>query len=113
MWVDIKGEVQDYEKEKVNFVLYTRGRYVEEVSSCMPINSVQNGIVWEMISSIIIWVLWTCRSRRIFQQIQWNVVDVVKEIWMSTLVHTLKEEYDAIKGDSDAVFRKQEFFKKR
>ena len=26
MWVDIKGEVQDYEKEKVNFALYTRDR---------------------------------------------------------------------------------------
>ena len=31
MWADIKGEVQDYEKENVNFALYTRGRYVEEV----------------------------------------------------------------------------------
>ena len=33
-----RGEIQDYEKEKVKFTLYTRGRYVEEVSSCMPIN---------------------------------------------------------------------------
>ena len=41
-----------------------------------------------------------------------NVVDVVKEICL-TLVHTLKEEYDAIKGDSDVVFRKKEVFKKR
>ena len=112
MWVDIKGEVQDYEKEKVNFALYTRSPYVEEVSPCMPINLVQNGVVWEMISSITIWVLWTSRCRRIFQQIQWNVVDVVKEIWV-TLVHTLKGEYDAIKCDSDVVFRKQEGFKKR
>ena len=24
-WADMKGEVQDYEKEKVNFALYTRG----------------------------------------------------------------------------------------
>ena len=39
-------------------------------------------------------------------------MDVVKEIWV-TLVHTLKGEYDAIKGDSDVVFRKQEVFKKR
>ena len=39
-------------------------------------------------------------------------MDAVKEIWM-TLVHTLKGEYDAIKGDPDVVFRKQEVFKKR
>ena len=26
MWADIKGEVQDYEKEKANFALYTRGQ---------------------------------------------------------------------------------------
>ena len=25
MWTDIKGELQDYEKENVNFALYTRG----------------------------------------------------------------------------------------
>ena len=49
MWADIKGKVQDYEKVNVNFALYTRGRYVEEVSPCMPINSVQNGVVWETI----------------------------------------------------------------
>ena len=61
MWVDIKGEVQDYEQEKVTFALHTRGRYVEEVSSCMHINLVQHGVVWEILSSITLWVLWTCR----------------------------------------------------
>ena len=35
MWANIKCQVQDYEKEKVNFALYTRGPYVEEVSPCM------------------------------------------------------------------------------
>ena len=29
-----------------------------------------------------------------------------------TLVHTLKGEFDAIKGDSDVVLRKKEVFKK-
>ena len=38
-------------------------------------------------------------------------MDVVKEIWV-TLVHALKGEYDAIKDDSDVVFRKQEVFEK-
>ena len=38
MWVDIKDELQDYEKEKVKFALYTSGRYVEEVSPGMPTN---------------------------------------------------------------------------
>ena len=32
MWVAIKGEVQDYEQEKVTFALHTRGRYIEDVS---------------------------------------------------------------------------------
>ena len=66
MWVDIKSEVQNYEKEKVNFALYTRGQYVEEVSPCMCTNLVQNGVVWETISSRTLWVLWTSRCRRIF-----------------------------------------------
>ena len=41
----IKGEIQDYEQENVTFALHTRGQYIEEVSSCMPINSVHNGVV--------------------------------------------------------------------
>ena len=102
----INEELQYYEKENVNFALYTRGRYVEEVSSCLYVKSVQNGMVWETISSIVLWVLWRSRCRRIFQEIQRNVVDVVKDIWL-ILVHKLKGEYSAIKGDSDVVFRKQ------
>ena len=38
-------------------------------------------------------------------------MDTDKDIWL-TFVHTLKGEYDAIKGDSDVVFRKQEALKK-
>ena len=72
----------------------------------MSINSIQNGGGLKMISSIVLWALWTSRRRRIFQEIQWNVVDVVKEIWL-TLVHTLKGKCDAINGDSDVVFRMQ------
>ena len=68
-------------------------------------------MVWETISSITLCVLWTSRCLRIFQQIQWNDVDVVNEIWL-TLVHTLKGEFDAIKGDSDVVLRKKEVLKK-
>ena len=81
---------------------------MEEVSSGVPINSVQNGVLWETISSITLWVLWSSRCRRIFQQIQWNVVDVVKEIWL-TVEHTLKGEYDAIKGDSDVLSKEGGF----
>ena len=78
----------------------------------MPINLVQNGVLWETINSITLWVLWISRCSRIFQQIQWNVLDVVKEIWF-TLERTLKGEYDAIKGDLNVDFRKKEVFKKR
>ena len=40
MWVDIKGEVHDYEKGKVNIGLHIRYRYVEEMLPCMPMNSI-------------------------------------------------------------------------
>ena len=61
MWANIKGEVQHCEKEKLNFAFDTRGRYVEEVTPCGPINSVQNGVVWETINLTTLWVLSTCR----------------------------------------------------
>ena len=32
-----------YEKEKVDFALYTRGEFVEEVSSGMSLNLVKDG----------------------------------------------------------------------
>ena len=53
-----------YVKEKVNFAFYKRGRYVEEVSPYMPIRLVENGVVWEMISSLM--GLKTSRCQRIF-----------------------------------------------
>ena len=68
----------------------------------MSINSIHDGVVWETISSIVLWVLWTSRCQRIFQEVEWNVVDILKEIWL-TLVHTIIGEYDAIKGNSDVV----------
>ena len=37
----------------------------------------------------------------IFQEIQWNVLDVVKEIWL-TLVNTLEGEYDLVDFGSKA-----------
>ena len=75
-------------------------------------NLVHNGVVSETISSIVLWVLWISRCQRIFQEMQWNIVDVVKEIWL-TLVHTLKGEYDTIKGYLDVVFWKKDVLKKR
>ena len=67
----IMGELQDYEKEKVNFALYTRGPYVEEVLPNMYINLVQDGVVWETISSMVLWVLWTSRCQQIFNGMLW------------------------------------------
>ena len=45
MWVDIKGELQDYDKENANFALHTRCRSFEEVLPCMPLISVPNEVV--------------------------------------------------------------------
>ena len=56
MWANIKGDLQDCAKENINLALYTRGQYVEEVLSCMPIKSVQNGVIWETFRSIVLWV---------------------------------------------------------
>ena len=64
----------------------------------MPFTLVQNGVVWETSNSIVLWALWISRYQGLFQEIQWNVVDVVKEMLL-TLVHTLKGEYDVIEGD--------------
>ena len=64
----------------------------------------------DTIPSLVIWVLWKAICECVFQKIKQNVVEVVKEIWFM-LLHALRGEYDAITGEFDVVFRKQQHFR--
>ena len=63
-----------------------------------------------MISSLVVWVLWKARCKCVFQKVKQNAVELVKEIWLM-LLHTLRGQYEAIIGEPDVVFRKQQHFR--
>ena len=44
-----------------------------------------------------------------FQNVKPNVVELVKEIWLM-LLRALRGQYEAIQGEPDVVFRKQQQF---
>ena len=62
-----------------------------------------------MVSSLVVWVLWKARCKCVFQKIQENVVELVKEIWLM-LLHTLRGKYEAIIGEPKVLIRKQQQF---
>ena len=62
-----------------------------------------------MIFSLVVWVLWKARCKCVFQKVKLNVIELVKDIWLM-LWHTLRGQYEAITGEPDVVFRKQQHF---
>ena len=92
------------------FLLLFNGIYVSEVSYTTPIRHLEEDKVWSMISSLVVRVLWKARCKCVFQKVMLNEVELVKEIWFM-LLHTLRGQYDAILGELDVVFHKQQYFR--
>ena len=55
-------------------------------------------------------VLWKARCKCVFHKVKPNAIELVKEIWLM-LLHTLRGQYEAITGEPDVVFRKQQHFR--
>ena len=75
-----------------------------------PIHCLEEDKVWSTISSLVVWMLWKARCKCVFQNVKPNAVELVKEIWLM-LLHTLRGQYEAIHGEPDVVFRKQQQFR--
>mgnify|MGYP006889224167 CR=1 FL=1 len=63
-----------------------------------------------MISSLVVWVLRKARYKCVFQKVKQHAVELDKEMWLM-LRHTLRGQYEAITGEPDVVFRKQQHFR--
>ena len=103
-------EIQNYERDCVDFLLLSNGRHVLEASYTTPIHCLEEDKVWSTISSLVVWILWKARCKCVFQNVKPNAVELVKEIWLM-LLHTLRGQYEAIHGEPDVVFRKQQQFR--
>ena len=58
--------------------------------------------VWELLSTTTMWFLWTARCSKAFDNITVHPVEIVRNVWMQ-MVHTLRGQYDDIKGETDAA----------
>ena len=59
-------------------------------------------VVWELLSITTMWFLWTARCSKAFDNIMVHPVEIVRNVWMQ-MVHTLKGQYDEIKGKTNVV----------
>ena len=107
-WGRLAEEIQNYERDYVDFLLLSDGRHVLEVSYTTTIRCLEEDKVWSTISSLVVWVLWKARCKCVFQKVKQNAVELVKEIWLM-LLHTLRGQYEAITSEPDVVVHKQQF----
>ena len=49
--------------------------------------------MWQIVSSLGLWVLWKARCSKLYKDENTHVVDQVKSFW-DLLVHTVKGDYD-------------------
>ena len=66
----------------------------------------KNSFVWNIVSINALWVWWKCRCNKKYEGIDYNVVDMIKMFW-DNLIHTVKGEYDNIKGTTEMVHKKR------
>ena len=71
----------------------------------------KNSFVWNIVSINALWVWWKCRCSKKYEGIEYNVVDMIKMFW-DNLVHTVKGEYDSIKGTPEKVHKKRRKLRK-
>ena len=79
-WGRLAKEIQNYEKEYGEFLLVSDGKHLLEISDITSVHCLQEDMVWATISSPVVSVLWKARCKCVFQKVQQNTVDLVKEI---------------------------------
>ena len=97
-------------KRSVDFLLLFDGRHVLDVYYVTTICCLVEDKVWSTISSLLIRVLWKARCKCVFQKVKQNAIELVKEIWLM-LLHSLRDQNDAISDEPDVVFHKQQQFR--
>ena len=103
VWTSFAYEALVYDSDKSSLALYLSGTTMQ--SRLLPLHpfstqedKVDLSPLWELLSSITIWVIWKSRCGMVMEGKRTPPVEAVKDIW-SIVIHTLKGRYDSIKGD--------------
>ena len=110
-WGRLTEEIQNYERDCVDFLLLFDGRHILEASYTTPIHCFEEDKVWSTIYSLAVWILWKARCKFVFQNVKPNAVELVKEIWLM-LLHTLRGQYEAIHCEPNLCFASNNNFEK-
>ena len=87
--------------------LHVRSFHVYSTSSSLHgIKIFSRSYVWQIVSSLALWVLWRARCSKLYNDENTHVVDQVKSFW-NLLVHTVKGDYDSYKGSGNTTIRKR------
>ena len=87
--------------------LYVRSFQVYSTSrSLQGVKFFSRSYVWQIVSSLSLWVLWKARCSKLYNDEDIHVVDQVKSFW-NLLVHSVKGEYDRYKGYGNTAIRKR------
>ena len=106
-WGSLDAQVSMYEGEQCVEALRVLENRIEAVLPNSPGGKYfKKSFVWNIVSINALWVWWKCRCSKKYEGIEYNVVDMIKMFW-DNLVHTVKGEYDNIKGPAERVHKKR------
>ena len=109
-WGMLDQQMAFYHYQHSSLSLQVRSFQVIQVyansSSLQGIKFFSRSYVWQIVSSLGLWVLWKARCSKLYKDENTHVVDQVKSFW-DLLVHTVKGDYDSCKGSGNTTSRKR------
>ena len=106
-WGSLDVQVAMYEGERYAEALRVSENRIEAVvPNFAGAKYFKKSLVWNIVSINALWVWWKCRCSKKYEGIEYTVVDMIKMFW-DNLVHTVKGEYDNIKGTAEKVCKKR------
>ena len=107
LWGRLDNQMTFYHHHYSSLTL--RVRSLQVYSTSTPLQGIKffsRSHVWQVVSSLALWVLWKARCSKLYSDENIHVVDQVKSFW-DLLVHTVKGEYDSYKGSGHTTNKKR------
>jgi hypothetical protein len=98
VWSSLEKAIAGYDNEPHRHVIRINGGHVN-ISSQLFVTMRQASedlwLLWELLNSTTIWIIWKVKCFKVFENKTILVVECVKDIWFE-LIHTLKGQYGTL-----------------
>ena len=106
-WGTLAQETVLYHHHNSSLTLHVKSFQVYVTNSSLQgVKFFSRCYVWNIVSSLALWIIWKARCSKLYNDEHTNVVDQVKSFW-ELLVNTIKGEYDSYKGFGNVPNRKR------